>query len=261
MSLAREVVVLCLMVLLLTGCHRGAPDSVIDRAVSYLQSEYNPQIGLIRESPEVAPHTFWVATDNVLAMHALEAAGAHDLAADLKAAIPRYSNSSHGLIEVLWGQPIAWPPHVEEQITVTQISNLVIRTESKLFGPVFLDWSEYADLALLGALHAFNSGNRVEAQQIYRGAMQMWDGQGFADKAYFAVEGHHLYTTYKLALALYVARIIGETLDENVRQALLAKQASSGGFTTLYDAQGVPQGDTNTETTSYAILALIALER
>jgi len=227
--------------------------------VTYLRSEYNPEVGLIRESPETAPATFWLAVDNLLASHALQAAGAHDLAVDLKTNIPRYSDSPHGLIEVQWGQPITWPPHVEDQITVTQISNLVIRTESKLSGPVFLDWSEYADLALLGALHAFNSGNQVEAQQIYRDAMRMWDGQGFADKAYLVPEGHHLYATYKLALALYVARMIGEKPDQDIRQALLAKQAESGGFYALYDVGGTPQGDTNTETTAYAILALSSL--
>jgi hypothetical protein len=90
--------------------------------------------------------------------------------------------------------------------------------------------------------------------------LTLFDGVGFADKAYRSAEGHGLYATYKLALALYVADAIGEAPDEAILDALLSKQDPSGGFTSLYDDEGRPQGDTNTETTSYALLALGRLQ-
>jgi hypothetical protein len=92
----------------------------------------------------------------------------------------------------------------------------------------------------------------------------MWNGVGFADAAY-RNEGR--YATYKLALALYVARVIGEPRRPTILNALLARQAPpgatcdgrscAGGFYTLYNDGGTVVGDTNTETTAYATLGLL----
>jgi hypothetical protein len=96
----------------------------------------------------------------------------------------------------------------------------------------------------------------------------MWNGKGFADKVYAdsCEKGECLYETYKLGLALYVARVIGEPRPAAILEALLDKQAPpqatcdgqpcGGGFYTKYDATGQPRGDTNTETTAHAILGL-----
>jgi hypothetical protein len=111
-------------------------------------------------------------------------------------------------------------------------------------------------------LNAFSEGNLESAREWYGQALQEFNGVGFPDKAY---DDTGLYATYKLALALYTAQVIGEPMKPIVLQALLAKQAApsdglyAGGFYTLYNAEGVPQGDTNTETTAYAILALSKL--
>ncbi len=229
----------------------------IQQAVAYLASEYDPDIGLIRESPITAPDRYWLATDNRLAVYALRAAGDEDLAGIIEESIDRYGGGEHGLIEALTGQNIQWPPRTETQYQVAG----KIWNEHRLTGPRYEDWQEYADLALYAALDAHNEEDDEEAVRRYRQALQMFDGVGFADKAYKSKDGHGFYATYKLALALFVAAAIGEPPDKTILDALLSKQAPSGGFTTLYDDAGTPQGDTNTETTSHALLALAHLAR
>ncbi len=239
-----------------------SPPIAIQRAIAYLRGEYNSDVGLLRESPVTAPHRYWLATDNRLAVYALERAGEHDLAASLSATLQRYGDPQHGLIEVLQGEIVAWPPYTETQRLVDRIGQEEVWLETRLDGNRFCDWLEYADLAMFGALNAFHAGQRAKAHQRYQIAMVYFDGVGFADKAY---EATGFYATYKLALALYTAQVIGEPMEPIILQALLAKQVApsdglyAGGFYTFYDAKGVPQGDTNTETTAYAILALSQL--
>jgi hypothetical protein len=54
----------------------GAVDSTQDnlgRAVSYLRNvAYNPKLLLCREAPRVAPNVYWISSDNLLALKALE---------------------------------------------------------------------------------------------------------------------------------------------------------------------------------------------
>lgn len=247
-----------LLILLFSACALTAPlptpidlRPVIERAVLYLESEYDAEIGLIRESPITAPDRYWLATDNQLAVYALDALDS-PLAATLTEILARYPDRSHGLIEALVGEPVEWPPRVETQ---RQVDGQIWH-EDRLSGAHYGDWAEYADLALYGALIAYHQGDADEASARYQLALCMFDGVGFADKAYTSPDGHGLYATYKLALALYVADAIGEPLDMTLLDALLSKRTPSGGFTTLYNNAGAPQGDTNTETTSYALLAL-----
>jgi len=224
------------------------------RAVVYLANEYDPGVGLLRESPITAPDRYWLATDNRLAIYALKAAGQAGLADRIGSSVEREGDGAHGVIEALTGQDIGWPPRTETQ---TQVSGN-IWNEERLSGVVYADWAEYADLALYGALDAHNEGDNEEALRRYRLALQMFDGVGFADKAYLAPDGHGRYATYKLALAIFVAAAIGEAPDVRLLPALLAKQDEvSGGFVALYDDTGTPVGDMNTETTSYALLALV----
>ncbi len=239
-----------------------------DQAIGYLQREYNPVVGLVRESPVVQPHRYWLATDNRLAFYALQAAGVGAPIAAISATLQSYGNPRHGLVEALQGQIMHWPPYTETSTAIAVIGPEQVWLETRLAGNTYSDWREYADLALYGALCAFNNNpdcNDYDARQIYRATIQqMWNGIGFNDKAY---RGDGRYATYKLALALYVAHTIGEPRNPTILNALLAKQAPSGatcdgqicagGFYTLYDDRGTPVGDTNTETTSYAILGLI----
>ncbi len=121
-----------------------------------------------------------------------------------------------------------------------------------------LDWERYADLAFIGALDAWHRGNAGLAVQRFRKGMETWNGTGFADAAFMSPGSNRLYATYKLALAVRTAAELRIPLDSKILERLLAQQEDSGGFVTLYDGNGAPQGDPNTETSSYALLALLA---
>jgi hypothetical protein len=158
---------------------------------------------------------------------------------------------------------VDWPPYTETKVLKAKIGYEEIWLETKLSGNRFGDWEEYADLALFGALEACRRRDPVETHRRYGLAMKMFDGIGFADAA-FRSDGR--YAAFKLALAIYVAKAIGEEPDPDIQHSLLNKQAPpgasepgmsyAGGFYTLYTSAGLPVGDPNTETTAYAILAL-----
>ncbi|MBX3050799.1 MAG: hypothetical protein KF753_04955 [Caldilineaceae bacterium] len=251
-----------LLSIFLTGCTvpPAPPVSVpslnapITAAHCFLADRYSPKYKLLQESPIVAPDRYWLATDNRLAVYALTAVGDVAHAAALSVSIADHGGRRHGLIEALTGENIQFPPRTETQAEVDG----PVWNEHRLTGPRYADWREYADLALYAALDSHNEGNGQEAARRYGAAMKLFDGVGFADKPYTSTEGHGFYATYKLALALYVAAQIQEPPDSRLLPALLGKQDESGGFVTLYDATGTPQGDASTETTSYALLALTA---
>lgn len=258
----------CVLTLLFLVACGSAPQpaarAALAAGVAYLQAQYNPAVGLLRESPQVQPHRYWLATDNLLAVYALQCAGATTPTAALQATQQRYGAPQHGLIEVLVGQPVVWPPHVHAQTPVAQVGAEAVWLEQRIAGAQLEDWARYADLAFLNALRLHAAGAPAAARTTYQAALDLWDGVGFADAAYHA-DG--VYATYKLALAVYTAQTLGQPIPANILAALLAKQAPAaatcgaepcaGGFYTLYDDQ--IRGDTNTETTAYAVLALCAV--
>lgn len=228
----------------------------IDGGLRFLADQYNADVGLLRESRIVAYESYWLTTDNLLATYALDAVGAPVLAGEVRAGLLSYGDVRHGLIEALVGESVAWPPYVEAQSVVAS----PVKMEQRLTGDRYADWADYGDLALYGALNAHNAGDDALALVHYRQALSLFDGVGFGDKAFIEREDSSLYATYKLALALYVGAAMGQPVDSAIFQALMAKQETeTGGFITLYDPTGMPQGDANTETTAYALLALARL--
>jgi hypothetical protein len=247
-----KLLCLCLFSLALIACQyqvvgNDAVDTITEKAITYLHHEYNPALGLIRESPETAPDKHWLMTDNWLAATALDRVHDTEFAAHIQATLQTYGYLQHGLIEAITGTDIAWPPRTHVYVKIKP--NIWLETRNQ---QIMEDWSTYADLALYRALDLYNEGRIAESRQQYKAAMQRFDGIGFADQAF---DGR--YATYKLALAIYVAGTIGVSIDPAIVTALLSKQHQvSGGFSALYDETGNPIGDSNTETTSYALLAL-----
>lgn len=246
----------CLYSLTLIGClsqpvvNQKSVETAIAGAVAYLHHEYNPTLGLIRESPETAPDKHWLMTDNWLAATALYRVNDTEFAAQIQATLKTYGNLQHGLIEAITGTDIAWPPrtHFPKEVK----PNVWLETRDQ---QVMEDWSTYADLAFYRALDLYNEGRIAESRQQYKATIKQFTGVGFADQAF---DGR--YATYKLALAIYVAGTIGAPIDAAIVTAFLSKQhQDSGGFSALYDETGKPIGDSNTETTSYALLALSIL--
>ncbi|MBI5033539.1 MAG: hypothetical protein HZB51_23705 [Chloroflexi bacterium] len=232
--------------------------SSIQRGLGYLHDRFNPNLGLLNESPQVAPHTYWLTNDNALAAFAFAQLNQPEMTATLTGSLQRYGHSTNGLIETVWGKTVAWPPYVEQYIPIEDDGQDKVWQESHEPSPNvrrFDDWEDYSNLAFLGALNKHNQGDDNEARAIFAKAIKKFDGIGFPDKAFT----DNRYETYKLALALYVGSKISASLD-NSAPAMLATlkkmQASNGGFYTHYRDLQTPDGDTNTETTSYALLAL-----
>ena len=224
----------------------------IQKGVDFLEKQYVSEIGLYRESPITAPRRAWIANDNTLAVYALSKIGLVDRALQTTALLHQQGSTlNNGLIEVLWGVPVDYPPHVEKTSEIPQIGAMEIWQESHLDGATFDDWREYTNLALLGALNEYLRGNPDQARTIYQQTLTQFDGNGFRDKSY---RTH--YETYKLTLALYVGVQIGVPPPPSVAATLLKMQAPDGGFVTLYRDSDHPEGDANTETTSLAMLAL-----
>lgn len=252
-----KVLYLYLFSLVLIGCQyqtvgKEAVDTSTEKAIAYLHHEYNPTVGLIRESPETAPDKHWLMTDNWLAAIALDRVNDTEFAAHIYTTLEPYEQLHHGLIEAIVGADIAWPPRTPFQEEVKPGIWLETRNQN-----IMEDWSTYADLALYRALDLHNEGRSAESRQQYNAAIQQFDGVGFADQAF-----DNRYATYKLALAIYVGGTIGAPIDQEIVTALLSKQhQDSGGFSALYDETGKPIGDSNTETTAYALLALSLLQQ
>jgi hypothetical protein len=233
--------------------------AAVRRAVGFLATQYDPAARLLREAPDSAPDVHWLATDNVLALAALRKAQpcapqAAALAANIAAGLDAYDSAPHGLVEaVIGGAASVWPPHTATQLEVAP----GVRREDRLAGSVMEDWRQYADLSFYGVLHLAQAGELAAARALYAETLALFDGVGFADKAYKADKA---YASYKLALALLAAGAIGEAPPAGLLDALLARQNEAGGFFALYRPErGI--NDPNSETTAYSILALMASGR
>jgi hypothetical protein len=227
--------------------------AAIDRGLAFLKARYNPTIGLLNEAPTAAPHTYWLTNDNAMAAYVFDHLGQAELGSTLHASLQRYGFDTNGLIEVLWGVPVTFPPYVARQVLITKVGDDEIWQEFHINGDRFEDWAGYADLSFWGALNASQHGRRTEALDTFARAMALFDGVGFKDSAFKSQ-----YETYKLALALYVGAAIRATVPnaDTLQATLRAMQSADGGFLTHYSTPQQPTGDANTETTSLALLAL-----
>lgn len=233
---------------------RQVVEKAIRDGVSYLTRQLDEQLGLLRESPNVSPDKYWLYNDNALAAHTLARLGERQVSTRLSTTLQEYGYRTNGLQEVLWGVEVSWPPRTPRQALLRQIDAREVWIELADGEGSFRDWPEYTNLALLRALNEYNQGDRSRAIGTYEQAVARFDGRGFKDKAFTGE-----YETYKVAMALYAGLAIQALEDDKgdmLVQALLQKQAATGGFYTHYTPLSSVAGDTNIETTSFALLAL-----
>ena len=247
--------------IVLNACSSQGQCPAVQSGMAYLRTQYNPEIGLIREVPDVTEvpdadtEIYWLTNDNALAAFTFDQLGDPEFSQALTESINTYDTDSNGLIEIIRGEPVDYPPFVPTEVLIEQIGSALIKQEYHLEGARFEDWSEYANLAFLGALNSEYQGDHQTALKIYNDALQMYDGTGFADKAF-----NGSYETYKLALAQYSGSIINapNPYADQMLEILLKLQDTGGGFVTHYTDAIIPfeDSDTNTETTSFVLLAL-----
>lgn len=236
-------------------------EPAIQGGLRFLRGQYNPDLGLLQESPTIRPHNYFLANDALLAVRVFRLLGEETLAHSLQSTLDRYGVTGNHFIEVTWGEPIPWPPrHFEDPGTLVEtVGNdqiLTIRHE----GPgYFYDWSAYANLAFMAALNELNQGYGESARRLYEIEMSTFDGHGFPDQAYHARGG--VYETLGLAWGVYAAAKLGVPPDPALLEQLLAQQdPETGGFHTHFRADADRLADPNVETTSVALLGFLALE-
>lgn len=223
----------------------------IGRALAFLARQFDGDVGLFRRSPGSEVGEFWLAPDNLLALETLRVASADALAAAVEAGLGAQGAPEGALTELLRGEVLPWPPHTTVQTAVAS----GVWQETATGTGVVAAWESSSELALWGALNAWNADERDEAARRYALALAAFDGDGFRDAAF---DGR--YTTHTLALALLVGRKIGMPFDKRLLDALSARQLESGGFAADYTADG-KQGEADTPTTALALLALYALRQ
>lgn len=230
-----------------------------ERAVAFLMAQYDPAVGLLRESPEIGRHNFYLTNDNALAAHVLDLLGEKDMAATLRASLKAYGQESNGFIEAAWGQPIAWPPNHHEDVILRQVGEDRVLQETHDGPGYFYDWSAYSNLAFMATVNEENQGYHESASRLFEIQMGKFDGLGWQDKAYWDRGG--IYEPLRLAWGLYAGAMIGKPVPPTLVQSLLLRQGPSGGSHTHYSSYEDRLADPNVETTCLALLALHAYAR
>jgi len=235
------------------------------RATAFLASTYDSKVGLISETPHL--DNFWLYSDNNLAVLALQKAGSSNstlvaIANNISRTIEGYSKTL-GSVEnqymILGGD---WDASCVIQGSsnygVTKIRNSSVMVRLTNESDTLLE-SDYADTAFLKAVCLQNHGDHNGALAELNQGWRFFDGTGFRDRAYNESQPP-LYQTYKLALYVYASKLLSEPVDKSALGTLLRMQAQNGGFYSGYDSSFSHEGtDTNTETTSLAVLALSAV--
>ena len=253
---------------LAAGCFSRALNPEMARAPQgmkdYLVANYDSDLGLVRESPNVNPNVYWLYSDNYLVSLALKEAEP-DIASAIVQAIDGYQFRPSERWRVLGGQAVPGDLFAMGTVpaVITTQGSKEVRSEIPSTLLHMEDWQEYADRLLPAAINASNRGDRKENRSLFEKAQGMFDGLGFKDRA-FREPGY--YDTYKLALYLIAAGGVGMNTPQkqeivNLLLSLQEKDTASnryGGVYTEYDGSGkpLPHSDTNTETTALALLAL-----
>jgi hypothetical protein len=247
-------------------------------ALAYLRSLYDPVVGLLSETPfgdDQGRKLYWI-NDNIFAIAAFREHGTSSdktLADDIQRRIirlaelynlPRYEDGfpKLGLHEVVLGYPLTLPlPCASTHILFEEgyKLGLTIWNGTRERECFVQDFSGYADNLLYESLSAFHDGNLTHALARFREAARFWDGRGLADNSFLnPSDAQYLrYTTYKVALLLYVAEKLQEELQfwNQAVETIWRMQTYNGGTVTNYVGQDAPIGGANTETTAIVVLA------
>ena len=140
---------------------------------NFLISQFNSEVGLIRESPdETINQTYWLMSDNYLAYNALNYTHP-ELAEKIYQTMLKYERIHHfqdGLHEAII-RDIQLPPYTPREIIVESNSKYTIMTEvrkANYDAKIMDDWDEYADILLYTSLSFNNQGNREKALFLFQ---------------------------------------------------------------------------------------------
>lgn len=145
-----------------------AQTTKVDKMVDFLDKQFNPNLGLCSEAPNVAPNTYWLVSDNLWALKALTMANESGLANAAEAGITAVKIKSnltvlalnYGLPTDSNGLPKSYchetvigdqvqPPYQTDTSTTLYNDSYILKTDMRN-GAVMSDWYNYTDLLLYG---------------------------------------------------------------------------------------------------------------
>jgi len=255
-SLAIAIAVALLIVLNMASASqcRGEGENVstptLQELCSFLKDMYRdlgPGYGCLVESPVVESNVCYTST-NKLASHVLKfLCNDSVLAEKVGKFLEIYTTDFYDYYQVVLGIPIKLPFNATTHVVVANVSGILIK-HVKATNNVMGDYSGYANLVAIKAIHHASLGEKSKALEELRKLDKMFDGAGFRDKAF-----NGYYETYKLALAVIAHRLVGD--DEGTKRYIQILEKIKP-FTTLYTANLTGIGDLNVETASLTALAL-----
>jgi hypothetical protein len=222
----------------------------VQLACGYLESNFNASVGLVSDTQ--SHERYFLNSDNYLASLALSReCGNHGLAVRINQTLARYGAQEFPNQYMVFGCRDDLNGSKDYDLS----GNVWITINNQSGGPLS---SSYADIAFLQAYYEkICAGNAPLAFAIFNVGTAEYNGLGFNDTVFRGGQTQGIYQTYKLALYIYVAELLGQRIPVSTLTTLLQMQAPDGGFYTGY-YPGLTHGSTttNTETTSLAILAL-----
>ncbi|MDH7478220.1 MAG: glycoside hydrolase family 99-like domain-containing protein [Candidatus Bathyarchaeota archaeon] len=270
----KKYILIALLIVVMTGfvtCYvielsksgDNALPHVKESAYSYLVNSYNSTLGLCYENPE-NKSIYWVANDNVLVSYALRQWN-RTIADNITETIKRIARD-YNLTTSLVGIPLNCRAEIllgynvdfffnETKLEILDPnyygSNL---TTEKATNNIITDFENYTDLLCYASLVEWRNKEYSQAYYYYGKAKEMWDGNGFKDKAF-----NGSYAAYKLGLFYFVNKMIrigSFVFEKQLIERVWLCQDSNGGFKTDYYGNGsFPFCQTNTETTSIILLS------
>lgn len=225
----------------------------LQKAQSYIESQYNPSLGLVRENEQI--EKYWLWSDNELAARVLADHNA-DLSANITDSISVYREKY--LVEFRTAYGVLLDKDASSFLSPLNKNVVGDVWYTDFAGTDELQCSDYADIAFLKAIYYQKIGNYSASLQCQVAGEKMFDGTGFRDKA-FSADGNR-YSTYKIALWKiahdFVRAGAGGDVDVILSQILQKMQDSdTGGVYTHYTQDLLPNSQANVETTALTIMA------
>jgi len=244
---------------------QAAGGTHVAKAVRYLVTRFNPELGLVYESDDSGEHwlraeiptyrwrynqTYWLCSDNLFAAYAL-APYEPELSGTIRQTLSRYGRRSE-LFELVIGEYVPTIRDAVNHIVESSSSRYVVVNREHT--SVIPSWGVYADLICYRTLQLLLEGRYRDAQRCVHQVEALWTGKGLDDWSYVFVDG--FYSNQKLALLLYTAQVLGVTLRnrESMEAHLWDMQQENGGIASLSNKEGKPMGSANTETIALTLL-------
>lgn len=227
----------------------------IQSACNYVASNYNATVGLIGATSSIGP--YFLYSDNYLATLVLpKDCNNPSLANDITVRMVLSQTSASKIPNqyMVLTCLLNYPPF-QGSMNYSLSDNIWTTVNNQTGAPLN---DSYADIAFLQAYYDAECIHNVPAALVAfeKGAHEI-NGIGFNDTPFRVGGSAGIYQTYKLALYVYTAGLLDQTVPLSALVNMMRMQASSGGFYTGYVANLSTDGtSTNTETTCLTIMAL-----